>query len=137
MKLSRKIASFVFAWALAHPAVAAAVGIDGVWQNRNHTVDVRIAPCGARYCGIVIAARGEALDKARALGMTRLVGAHILKDYVPSRDGTWRGSVFVPELRGHVGSTIRLVDDHTLQVSGCALGGLVCKTKVWHRVSTH
>jgi uncharacterized protein (DUF2147 family) len=29
-------------------------------------------------------------------------------------------------------STIRFLDDDTVQVSGCALAGLICKTKMWH-----
>ena len=31
-------------------------------------------------------------------------------------------------------STIQLLDPQTLKVSGCILGGLICKSQTWHRV---
>jgi uncharacterized protein (DUF2147 family) len=36
----------------------AAAPIEGLWRNRNGTVDVRIARCEQKYCGTVVAAHG-------------------------------------------------------------------------------
>ncbi len=132
------IVARIFAFAVA--AVAGATGamaapLEGVWQNRNATLEVQIAPCGRHYCGTVVGARGTALADARARGAPRLVGTEVLKDYAPAADGVWRGDVFVPELGRHLSSKIRFVDADTVQLSACALGGLICKTKVWHRLA--
>ena len=120
--------------ALAIPASAAS--LDGIWQNRNGTVEVKVAPCGRAYCGTVIAARGSAIGDARAGGVGRLVGTRVMDGYTPAGGGTWRGSVFVPQLGGHLSSNLRFVDSNTVEVSGCVLAGLVCKTKVWHRIGS-
>jgi uncharacterized protein (DUF2147 family) len=128
--------AFAFAAAAAVcGAKAAAVSLEGTWQNRNATLEVQIVPCGRHYCGIVVGARGEAIADARQRGAPRLVGTEVLKDYAPAPDGVWRGSVFVPELGRHLSSRIRFVDADTVQLSACALGGLICKTKVWHRLA--
>ncbi|MEA3001664.1 MAG: hypothetical protein QOH81_452 [Sphingomonadales bacterium] len=123
--------------ALLRPAPAAAAAVEGVWQNRNGTVEVQVAPCGPLYCGTVIAARGDAIADARKGGAARLVGTRVLKDYAPAADGSWRGSVFVPELGRHLSSKLSFVDADTVLISGCALGGLICKTKTWRRLSPH
>lgn len=134
--MMKTIIALVLVVAASAPAgSAAAAPIEGLWQNRSRTLDVRIAPCGARYCGTIVAARGRAIEDAGKLGVKRLIGARILDDYAPARDGTWRGRVFVPQLRGQVDSRIRFVDADTLQLTGCGLGGAVCKTKLWHRLS--
>ena len=128
--------AFAFAAAAAvGGAKAGATSIEGIWQNRNATLEVRIVPCGRHYCGIVVGARGEAVADARLSGTQRLVGTQVLKDYAPAADGLWRGSVFVPELGRHLSSRIRFLDADTVQLSACALGGLICKTKVWHRLA--
>ena len=98
-------------------------------------MNVQVASCGRKYCGTVVAAHGDALDDARAGGIDRLVGARVLRDYAAAADGTWHGRVFVPELRRTLRSTIRFVDADTVQVSGCAVGGLICRTKLWHRLA--
>jgi len=132
----KKIVAFAVAAAAASAGTeAAAATLDGVWQNRNATLEVQIAPCGRQHCGTVIGARGQALADARQRGAPRLVGTEVLKDYAPADDGVWRGSVFVPELGRHLSSRIRFVDADTVQLSACALGGLICKTKVWHRLA--
>ena len=58
-----------------------------------------------------------------------------MKDYAQAADGSWRGSVFVPKLGRHLTSKLTFVDADTVQISGCVLGGLVCKAKTWRRLS--
>jgi uncharacterized protein (DUF2147 family) len=131
----RLLLAFVGA-ALAWPGGAAASPLDGIWRNRNGTVEIRVAPCGPNVCGTVVAARGDALVDARAGGLASLVGTRVMHDYALRGDGTWHGRVFVPQLGRTLPSRIRFVDRFTVEVSGCVLGGIVCKTKVWRRVSS-
>jgi uncharacterized protein (DUF2147 family) len=121
--------------ALVPTRAANAAPVEGIWQNRNGTMEVQVAPCGRAYCGTVVAARGAAIADAREGGLTRLVGATVLKDYAQAADGSWHGSVFVPKLGRHLSSKLTFVDADTVQISGCVLGGLVCKAKTWRRLS--
>jgi uncharacterized protein (DUF2147 family) len=114
---------------------ANAAPVEGIWQNRNGTMEVQVAPCGRAYCGTVVAARGAAIADAREGGLTRLVGTTVMKDYAQAADGSWHGSVFVPKLGRHLSSKLIFVDADTVQISGCVLGGLVCKAKTWRRLS--
>lgn len=117
----------------AAAAAPASVGtLDGLWQNRKGTLDVLVAPCGARYCGTVVEARGEAA--AQAGGRSRLVGTRVLEDFAPNRDGVWRGRVYAPQLHGHLSSKIRIVDPNTIEITACLFAGLGCDSNLWHRI---
>lgn len=134
--MNRKvIRAGLFAFVAFAGSAAQAASLEGVWRNRNGTVDVRVAPCGSRLCGTVIAAHGDAVTDARAGGVDRLVGTRVLKDFAHNADGSWHGSAFVPELKHYLASRIRFADPNVVEVTGCALGGLICKTKVWRRIS--
>ena len=117
------------------PATAAPV--EGIWQNRNGTLEVQVAPCGPKYCGTVVGARGQAVADAREGGMTRLVGSLVMKDYAPAPDGSWHGSVFVPKLGRHLSSRLTFVDANNVRITACALGGLICRDKMWRRLPAH
>jgi uncharacterized protein (DUF2147 family) len=106
--------------------------LDGLWQNRKGTLDVLVAPCGPRYCGTVVEARGEAA--AQAGGRARLVGTRVLEDFAPSRDGLWRGRVYAPQLHGRLSSKIRIVDPNTIEITACLFAGLGCDSNLWHRI---
>ncbi|HEX4739186.1 MAG TPA: DUF2147 domain-containing protein [Allosphingosinicella sp.] len=117
--------------AAATPAASAAT-LDGLWQNRKGTLDVRVAPCGSGYCGTVVEARGEAA--AQAGGRSRLVGTRVLEDFTPTRDGLWRGRVYAPQLHGRLSSKIRIVDPNTIEITACLFAGLGCDSNLWHRI---
>ena len=111
---------------------AAAASLDGLWQNRKGTLDVLVAPCGARYCGTVVEARGEAA--AQAGGRGRLVGMRVLEDFFPGRDGIWHGRVYAPQLHGRLSSKIRILDPKTIEITACLFAGLGCDSNRWHRI---
>lgn len=110
--------------------------IEGNWTNPKHSVTVRIARCGAALCGRVISANAHARAKAAAGGTGRLVGTELMSDLRPAGAGEWRGSVFVPDRNVRADGTLRLVSPRTLEVEGCALGGILCKSQQWTRVAS-
>ena len=120
--------------ALAAPALAPATAatLDGLWQNRKRTLDVAVAPCGAHYCGTVVAARGEAAEQAG--GRARIVGTRVLEDFAPGRDGIWRGRLYAPQLHGHLSTKIRIVDENTIEITTCLFAGLGCDSNLWRRI---
>jgi uncharacterized protein (DUF2147 family) len=126
--------------AIASLAGAAQAGIgrlspiDGaVWTNPYGNVKVRTGDCAGKLCGWVIWATPGAEAEARDGGTARLVGTQLLEQYQPTGPRKWQGHVFVPDMGRSFYSTIALVDDNSLKVSGCILGGLVCKSQIWHR----
>jgi len=46
----------------------------------------------------------------------------------------YRGKAFDPESNMHIPATVRFVDAGTIEIQGCALFGLICKTQRWTKV---
>ncbi|MGA0604387.1 DUF2147 domain-containing protein [Phenylobacterium sp. VNQ135] len=119
--------------ALAQPAPADPFG---VWRNPKDNVRVEIRPCGAAACGTVIWASPKAQAKARDAGTKSLVGTQVLKNLeLDERRGVWRGHVFVPELNRNFTGVAEPVDDRRLRAKGCVIGGFLCKSQVWTKIT--
>ena len=110
-------------------------GITGVWMNPYSSVAVEIAPCADKVCGRVVWANKDAMDDAREAGVDKLIGTELLEDYTSNGGGAWKGSVYVPDMRGHFSSTIKAEGPGSLKISGCLLGGFICKSQIWQRSS--
>jgi uncharacterized protein (DUF2147 family) len=106
----------------------------GTWRNPRNSVHVQLVHCGQAMCGVVVWASEKAKADARASGTDPLIGINLLRDFVRTPDGKWRGKVFVPDLRKTVSGTVTVVDSQSFQARSCALG-FVCRTQVWTRVS--
>lgn len=110
--------------------------ISGIWLNPKGSVAVRIAPCaGNSVCGRVVWANPEALQDAREGGVSNLIGTELLENYQPSSNGTWAGTVYVPDMGSRFSSTITQVDPNNLRIRGCLIGGLFCKSQIWRRTT--
>ena len=116
-------------------ATAARAGspIEGNWINPKRSVTVRIAPCGANWCGRVVSASADAKAKAAAGGTARLVGTQLMTDLRATGEGSWRGSIFVPDRNVRAEGEVRLIGPRTLEVEGCAMSGILCKSQQWTR----
>jgi uncharacterized protein (DUF2147 family) len=120
---------------LAAPASAGADPVIGTWLNPKGTVTVRTSRCGRAICGTVISAAPSAQEKVRAAGTARLVGTRIMSDFRPAGRGTWQGQAFIPDVGITVPATMTQIGRDRLQISGCAMGGYMCKEQVWTRVA--
>ena len=120
---------------LASPALAASP-IEGQWTNPARSVTVRIAPCGGNLlCGRVTSATSDARAKAAAAGTPRLVGTELMSRLVPAGGGAWQGEFFVPDRNVRAPGELRLLGPRTLEIEGCAVAGILCKTQQWTRVA--
>ena len=121
---------------LALAAAPASDPLAGTWRNAGDTVRIRIARCrGAPgVCGTVVAADARAREDAARGGTDRLVGTALLR-VERDGDGTWSGSVFVPDIGTEVDGTLRLAGRDTLVVQGCLFAGFGCKEQRWTRVA--
>ncbi|HEY0271401.1 MAG TPA: DUF2147 domain-containing protein [Sphingomonas sp.] len=107
----------------------------GTWRNPSGSVHVRAEPCGKRMCGVVVWANAKAQADARKGGTGELVGSRIFRDFTLERPGVWRGKVFVPDIGKTFSGTITLVDQNTLNGSGCLIGRVGCKSQIWTRLA--
>lgn len=105
----------------------------GLWQNPKGTIMVRTHLCGALLCGNVVWASPKAMADARDAGVTSLIGTELLSDYRRSASDRWTGQVYVPDQGRRFYSTIEVKGTNALRISGCILGGLLCKRQDWTR----
>ena len=105
----------------------------GLWINPAHSVQVVTATCGTALCGWIAWADRKAVDDARDGGVAQLTGTEILEDCHRLGQGKWQGRVRIPDMGRTFSSTLTLVDADRLKVSGCVLGGFLCKSQVWTR----
>ncbi len=106
--------------------------IDGHWMHPEQTVIIRIEPCGDVMCGTVTWATERAQRDARK-GVDRLIGARLLTGFRQNSKAVWKGRIFVPDYDIHVSGKIQALDADRLKVSGCTLGGLICRSQLWNR----
>jgi len=120
------------------PSMASAqapASVDGLWMNPHNSVAVRTGPCGDKLCGWIVWANAEAKADAKDSGIANLIGTELLENYLPKGPGSWAGTVFVPDMGRHFYSVIKELSPNQLKVSGCILGGWVCKSQVWTRIA--
>ncbi len=105
----------------------------GIWVNPYDNVKVETGDCGGKLCGWVVWATPEAEQDARDGGVQKLVGTELLQDYRQTGGNRWQGRVFVPDMGRTYYSTITRQESGALRISGCILGGLICKSQLWRK----
>jgi uncharacterized protein (DUF2147 family) len=108
--------------------------IEGRWTNPSNSVTIEISPCGTAWCGTVVAASDQAKADAARGGTKQLVGAQLLSGFAMRGKG-WRGKLFVPDMNKRFSAQLQLIGQNSLKVRGCAVGGAICKSQLWSRVS--
>lgn len=136
MRVRAGLAAVVIALPFWEPIRAGAeqAAADGLWRteprpNGGYLV-VRIGPCDEvpeQRCGTVAGARAGARPD--------IVGEPILRGMKRLGPSDWADGEIIRPGEGTVyRSRMRLADEDSLEVRGCALGGLVCGRQVWTRL---
>lgn len=128
------IATLLLALAAAPAGAMTPNPVLGVWANPKGTLAVQTAPCGQNLCGAIVRATDQAMADARDAGIPRLIGIQLLQDYHPSNGRIWAGRVYVPDMGRTFSSRIEQMSPDTLKISGCLVGGFICKSQLWHRL---
>jgi len=132
--MTKAIITAALALSLAATPAAAQANIEGHWTNPKHSTVVHVTRCdGGAYCAIVLKASAKAQANARKGGTQHFIGTEILR-VSPAGQNLYKGKAFDPESNMHVPATVRFVDAGTIEIQGCALFGLICKTQRWTKV---
>jgi uncharacterized protein (DUF2147 family) len=132
--MTKAIITAALALSLAATPAAAQANIEGHWTNPKHSTVVHVTRCdGGAYCAIVLKASAKAQANARKGGTKNFIGTEILR-VSPAGQNVYKGKAFDPESNMHIPATVRFVNSGTIEIQGCALFGLICKTQRWTKV---
>jgi len=107
-----------------------AADVFGVWitekSDKGSSMAVEIFECDDRVCG-------KAVDVFDA--ETRdSVGLEIIKGMRKKSDTAYtKGKIYAPDTKKWYKSKMSLKSDDKLKVSGCVLGGVICRSQTWTR----
>jgi uncharacterized protein (DUF2147 family) len=132
--------------ALAGSENAFAADPTGVWLTQTGTSRIRVADCGGALCGTIIWLKEPndpdtgkpKTDKNNSDAAKRsrpLLGVQIVLGMKPSGADKWTGQVYNAEDGKTYSGNLTFSGGGSLQLQGCALGGLVCKGQTWTKVN--
>jgi len=108
-----------------------AADLTGIWitekSETGSSMAVEIFDCDDRLCG-------KAVDVFDAPNRDS-VGIEIIKGMKKKSATTYRrGKIYAPDTKEWFKSKMTLQSDDKLKVSGCVLGGVICRSQVWTRL---
>ncbi|MEM7565837.1 MAG: DUF2147 domain-containing protein [Pseudomonadota bacterium] len=110
----------------AGPALADPVG---TWTTEGGLAQVRVAPCGAAFCGTIVWVKDPARKDAGSGGP--ILGLTILTGLTETGAGEYRGRVYNPE-DGRTYTGFMTIEGDRAALKGCVVRPL-CKTQTWTR----
>ena len=116
-----KTASIAAAFLIVAPALAQAASPYGTWQ-RSNGARIKVYSCGGG-----IGMKVTKSPSPKKVGKTIMCGAK------KSGANTWKGSLLNLDDGQRYSGVVKL-NGSSLSLSGCVLGGLVCKSDSWRRV---
>ena len=144
MKRHLLAAAALLTLATSHGALAA--DPNGVWLTQTGTSRIRVADCGGALCGTIIwlkepndaDTKKPKTDKNNSDAAKRsrpLIGVQIVLGMKPAGEDKWTGQVYNAEDGKTYSGNLMFSGGNSLQLQGCALGGLVCKKQTWTKVN--
>lgn len=145
MKMGRYLALAAML-ALAGSEAALAADPTGVWLVQAGTSRIRVADCGGALCGTIVWLKEPndpdtgkpKTDKNNSDASKRsrpLLGVQIVLGMKPAGADKWTGQVYNAEDGKTYSGNLTFSGGSSLQLQGCALGGLVCKGQTWTKVN--
>ena len=144
MRLSLHLAATTVLLALgATPALAA--DPVGTWLTQGGKSRIKIADCGGALCGTIAwlqepndengKPKTDKNNPDAAKRSKPLIGVLIVLGMKPSGENKWAGQVYNAEDGKTYSGSLSMTGDNSLQLQGCALGGLLCKSQTWTRAN--
>jgi uncharacterized protein (DUF2147 family) len=123
--------------ALAGTAQAQSSDPSGTYLSETGETRVRVAKCGSAYCGTIVAVQGEAKDVNNPDAGKRgrsLVGVQMISNIQPSSEG-FTGQLYNYKDGKTYNGKMSFKGGNAMQLSGCVLGGLICRSQTWSKVN--
>ncbi len=121
MQFSMALATLV---ALSGPTLAADI-VGTTWLRDDGSAKIRFNRCEDAVCGSIVWLKPGRDTKAQ-------VGQRVVYDMRPDGADSWSGKASQPgEDKTYSGKMT--IAGNTLTLSGCLIGGLLCKSLVWTR----
>jgi len=121
--------------------LARAAPPEGTWLTQDGLAQVRIAPCAAKLCGVIVWLK-RPLDKTSGLPRTDgfnpdpalrgrpMLGMPVIVGFTPVSPGHWAGGrIYDPDSGRTYDSKMTLLPSGDLKVEGCFL--IFCQAQVW------
>jgi uncharacterized protein (DUF2147 family) len=108
----------------------------GTWLSQSGETRVRIARCGAVYCGTITASAlpTDINNPDPSRRERKLVGVQMITDIKPAGDG-FSGQLYnIQDGKTYTGK-LKLIDPKAMELSGCVMGGLICRSQTWTKVN--
>ena len=135
--MNRLIASSL-ALALVATATLPALAADprGTWLSQSGETRIRFADCGGQLCGTIVASAQARDDKNEnaALRSRALVGVRMITMRANGADN-WQGSLYNFQDGKTYNGRMTMPSANAMSLSGCVLGGLICRSQTWSRVN--
>jgi uncharacterized protein (DUF2147 family) len=118
----------------------------GNWLTQAGSSRIRIADCGGALCGTIVWLKEPndpdtgkpKTDKNNSDASKRnrpLLGVQIVLGMKPAGADKWTGQVYNAEDGKTYSGNLTFTGGSSLQLQGCALGGLICKGQTWTKVN--
>ena len=143
MRLHLVAATLLIAIGTAGSALAA--DATGNWLTEGGKSRIRIADCGGALCGSIVWLKEPNDESGKPktdknnpdAGMKTkpLIGVQIVRGMKPNGANKWAGQVYNAEDGKTYSGNLTFSGGNSLQLEGCALGGLVCKKQTWTKVN--
>jgi uncharacterized protein (DUF2147 family) len=98
----------------------------GTWLRDTGDEKVKFEPCGDAICGDIVWLKPGS-------GLNAKIGKRLFFDMRPSGANSWTGKAASSDT-GSIYSGKMSIEGSTLIISGCIIGGLICKSANWRRV---
>ncbi|MGV2979120.1 DUF2147 domain-containing protein [Camelimonas sp. ID_303_24] len=118
-------------------AVGQTPDITGVWLTGSGDSRVKISPCGGAWCGTIVWTRSGARDVHNPDPAKRdrsLAGVQMISGMKRNNDGNYSGQLYNPMDGKTYTGKLQPASASELQLKGCVMGGLICKSQTWKRV---
>ena len=112
-------------------------------MSQDKRAVVEVAPCGAVECGKIVwvkdpldpesgRPRRDKHNSDMGLQHRPIIGLATLSNIVPNADGNWDAHSYDPRNGEDHDITLRLLPGGSkIELKGCGLGGLICRSEVW------
>lgn len=146
MKSSIGLLAFTLAASLAASGAATAADeLAGVWATSDGEAHIEFVSCDSGQCANIVwlqeplstidgKPKRDRNNPDASLRGRPIMGLSILTEIQPRPEGGWYAESYNPKDGETHDITLQQVDGGNLKLTGCALGGLICKSFIWTQV---